>query len=109
LSSTPNQIVDLLQRALAARGLQPLTKRCATIHLEAAFDQVRPYKLTSNEEVFGLFDAGWSYLKKTWTAPSSLWKHFAEDAIERIANDLTEKSIRNRMIVEGWNASAHPA
>jgi hypothetical protein len=108
LSATPNPIVDLLQRALAARGLPALTKRCATIHLDATFDEVRPYKLTSNEEVFGLFDAGWSYLKKTWTNPSNLWRNLSEDVVERVANDLTEKSIRNRMIVEGWNASANP-
>lgn len=108
LSGTKNTILDLLQDAMATRGLMPLSKRFASINVDDAFGNVRPFSLNSSEEVYGLFDAGWDYLQKTWKSPSGLWKNLAEEDIERVTNDLVEKSIRNRMIVEGWNASANP-
>ena len=40
--------------------------------------------------------------------PIGLWEHLSENDIERISNDLIEKSIRNRMIMEGWNETTNP-
>jgi len=108
LNDRTNPILELLQNSLATRGLKKLSKRYVPVQLDDAFGDVRPYSLKSNEEVYGLFDAGWRYLKSAWTNPTGLWANLAEEDIERIANDLAEKSIRNRMILEGWNASAYP-
>lgn len=105
LNDRKNPILDLLQGVLSTRGLAPLSKRFTPINVDVAFGNVRPYRLQSNEEVYGLFDAGWQYLLKTFATPAGLWASLAEEDIERVANDLTEKSIRNRMILEGWNAS----
>lgn len=108
LQGNKNPILTLLQDAMVARGLKPLTKRFAPIEVDEAFGNARPYRLSSDEEVYGLFDAGWRYLLNTWQKPSGLWTSLPEEDIERVANDLVEKSIRNRMIEEGWNASANP-
>jgi len=107
LAGNRNAIVDLFQSALATRGLQPLSKRFASPALATAFSQVRPVTPTSNEEVYGLFDAGWRFLQQVPANPPALWASLSQQEQERVANDLTEKSIRNRMIWEGWNAAAH--
>lgn len=107
LLGNTNPILSLLQNAMTARGLKQLSIRFAQIRIEDALDNVRPYHLGSDEEVYGLFNAGWRYLMNAWGSPSGLWVNVPEDDIERVANDLVEKSIRNRMIEEGWNASAN--
>ncbi len=106
LAGTANPIVDLFQSALAARGLPPLAPAFAPVSLTQCFGNVRPFTPSSDAELFGLFQAGWIFLMEQWSAASGSWQRLAEDDRVRVANDLTEKSIRNRMLVEDWNASS---
>lgn len=105
LSDRPNPIVDLLQTALTARGHKPLSKRFVATNLDSAFANVRPYTPTSDQEVFGLFQDGWRFLNRMWNTPSGAYDMLSEAERERVVNDLAEKSIRNRMILGGWNAA----
>lgn len=104
MNGTHNPIINLFQEALSRRGFQPLTKRFQSVPIDDAFANVRPCQLNSGQDVFGLFESGWIFLQRMVDNPIGLWSTLSEAEIERIANDLTEKSIRNRMIVEGWNA-----
>jgi len=104
-SGTPNPVIEMFQEALKARGLPELRARATSIALEASFGNVRPFTPASDEELFGLFESAWNFLQTQWAAPTGPWVHFPEDDRVRLVNDLTEKSIRNHMLVEGWNAS----
>ncbi|MDA8129629.1 MAG: hypothetical protein M0Z73_13150 [Betaproteobacteria bacterium] len=108
INGKSNPILDLFQDALVCRGLPRLTHRFSNLDVEETFGNVRPCQLASDQEVFGIFDAGWSFLQQMATKPSGAWSALSEAEIERIANDLTEKSIRNMMIREGWNAALNP-
>lgn len=99
-----NPIIDLFNKALSSRGFQPITKRFNSVAIDDTFGNVRPCQLNSDKDVFGVFESGWKFLQRTIDSRIGLWSTLSEAEIERIANDLTEKSIRNRMIVEGWNA-----
>lgn len=105
LNEKPNPIIDLFQNALDRRGLSPLVKRFKSISIDDAFGNVRPYGLSSDQEVFGLFDAGWKFWQNMTLNPNGFWNNLPEENIERITNDLIEKSLRNKMIVDGWNAA----
>lgn len=102
-----NKIIDLFQAALAARGLKPLAKRYLPANINTCFASVRPCLPASNQEVFGLFPDGWDFLNSMWTSPSANYASLSEEEIERVVNDLAEKSIRNRIIAQDWNAAAH--
>ncbi|MBK8537282.1 MAG: hypothetical protein IPL59_20550 [Candidatus Competibacteraceae bacterium] len=104
LNGINNPIIDLFNKALSSRGFQPITKRFNSFAIDDTFGNVRPCQLNSGQDVFGIFESGWIFLQKTINNPIGLWSTLSEAEIERIANDLTEKSIRNWMIVEGWNA-----
>lgn len=107
LNGVANPIVDLFQGALKARGLPQLTPSFTKVSLGQTFGNVRPFTPSSDGQLFGLFEAGWSFLIDQWNGATGPWAHLAEDDRVRVANDLTEKSIRNRMLVEGWHASSH--
>lgn len=106
LNDRTNPVIELFQSCLEQRGLPRLVKRFSSINIDDAFGNVHPYDLHSDEDVYGLFHAGWQYLQRAWAHPIGNWAYLNEEEIERVSNDLTEKSIRNRMIVESWNASA---
>jgi len=108
MDGTNNPIINLFQDALSHRGFPPLTRRFQPVAIDEIFGNVRPCQLNSDENVFGLFESGWKFLQGMVDNPSGLWKTLSEAEIERITNDLTEKSIRNRMIMEGWRATANP-
>lgn len=108
LAGRPNPIVDLLQAALKARGLPQLKLNFARVTLDDNYGDVRPFMPKSDEEVFGLFDAGWAFLVNQWSSPTEVWSKLGEDDRVRAVNDLTEKSIRNRMVQEAWSEAADP-
>lgn len=108
LKGIPNPILELFQKSLHSRGLPDLNRRFTDVAIDDFFGNVRPCPLNTDQEVFGIFEAGWTFLQKMVARPSGLWANLSEAEIERITNDLTEKSIRNRMIVEGWNAALNP-
>ncbi len=108
LSGRSNKIVDLFQQALKARGLGALSARYAASNASTVFESVRPCSPSSDGEIFGLFKEGWSFLHKTWNARGTNYKSLSEAEVERVVNDLTEKSIRNRIVKEDWDATANP-
>lgn len=105
LNGRSNPIVNLLQGALKARGQKHLSKRYSTTQLDIAFAAVRPCTPESDQEVFGLFQDGWRFLSNVWNSPTGSYSLLSEAERERVVNDLAEKSIRNRMIFEGWYAA----
>jgi hypothetical protein len=109
MSGTHSPIINLFQDALTARGLSKLTKRYALCDVKDSFSNFRPCTLHSDAELFGLFEAGWGFLAQQTASPAGQWAHLPEEERERVVNDLVEKSIRNHMVVEGWNAAAHQA
>ena len=64
--------------------------------------------MTDEFELHGTIGAAWSYLADNLdnrTAPWITPNHNDAD-IERIANDLTEKTLRNASILERWTNGA---
>lgn len=108
LNNKANVIIDLFQSVLQTRGLPSLHPRFSLPVLAERFQEVRPVTLGSDSEVFGVFAAGWRFLMDMTQNPIGHWAHLSENDIERISNDLVEKSIRNRMILEGWNEATNP-
>lgn len=102
LSNKNNLVIDLFQNTLAKLGLQNLSVKYVTPDLNETYNNLRPYKINSNEEVHGIFGAAWNYFDSAIIKSNDPWKNIEEHDISRIINDLTEKSIRNRVITEKW-------
>lgn len=108
LAGRQNPIIDLYQVALKARGLPQLQLNFAGVALDDCYGDVRPFTPKSDADVFGLFDASWTFLVDQWSSPTEVWSKLGEDDRVRAVNDLTEKSIRNRMVQEAWGEAAYP-
>lgn len=106
LNARQNPIVDMFQETLTKRGLPKLGKRFDTVDVASALGDVRPFIVGSDRALFGLFEAGWRFLMHQWSQPTGDWISMSPDERVDIANDLIEKSIRNRMIREAWDAAA---
>lgn len=102
LAGKSNEYIDIYQSALAGLSLAPLTVRYATPDVARCFDNMRPYAIKSEKELHGILDAGWEYLARAHQKDHSPWKELEEHEIDRIINDLIEKSVRNWMITEKW-------
>jgi len=108
LSGKPNPILDMFQQTLSTRGLPALAVRFRLPDVDDTFGNVRPCKLESDADIFGAFAAGWGFLSRMNNKPTGLWASLPVEDIERVTNDLIEKSIRNRMISEGWDEATNP-
>lgn len=102
LSGTPHVLIDAFNLALKARAQPQLLKRFSRPSLQHCFDIIRPVTITSDAEVHGVLDAAWEYLDQAADGNAEPWKSLDDFEIERVINDLVEKSIRNRMILEQW-------
>lgn len=101
------QIVQLFNRELTALGKPNLSLRFKMPDIEECFNRIVPYRLGSVDELHGLFPAGLALLKRAIRRESEPWASIEEFEIERIINDLVEKTIRNHSTVEKWkNASS---
>jgi hypothetical protein len=107
LEGRPNPIIDMFQTTLTQLELPPLARRFDTVALEHSLGNVRPFDVSSDRTLFGLFESGWDFLMRQWNAGAGDWEHIAQDDRVDVVNDLIEKSIRNRMIREAWDAAAH--
>lgn len=110
LAGRSTSIIPLFQACLQQLGLPPLQIEHVALNLDAAFDDIRTHAITSKSELHGMFNSAWAYLESAldnrsapWIAPSSTTAD-----IERVVNDLTEKSIRNASIRERWDSGATP-
>jgi hypothetical protein len=107
LNGDNHPVVDLIQNTLNRLGLPRLEKRFVKPEFESCFNNVRPCKLNSDKEVHGLIAYGWNFLKEMQSRSMPPWDTMEAIRIERTINNLVEKSIRNKMIVDKWkNASS---
>lgn len=106
MSGTPNVIVDLFRSTLDTLGLAKLEKHYAPPDIGPFFDNIRPYELKSVEEVHGIFESAYHFLDDAEKRNRAPWDSMEEEQIERIVNDLVEKSTRNWMIKERWKSGA---
>jgi len=104
LSGTPHSLIEAFNLALKARAQPRLQLRFSSPALNECFDAIRPVPLASDSQVHGVLDAAWEYLDRAAERSTEPWKSLGDLEIERVINDLVEKSIRNRMILEQWNS-----
>jgi len=102
LSGNNNPIVDIFQNALIKRGLPELKKRYTTPEISNTFGNLRPYTIQNDQELHGILEAAWSFFDVAIKKESLPWSEIEESKISKIINDLTEKSIRNKVIKEKW-------
>lgn len=101
-ASTP--LIDLFQRCLAQQRLPALSVRFQLPVLAVPYDDLRPYQVQDERELHGALGAAWSYLSDCLDRRRAPWitATTTDAEIERIANDLTEKTLRNASIRERW-------
>ena len=103
LKGETNKVIDAFNLALRGLRLSPLSLRYKRPDIATVFDQVRPYPIQSDAEIHGLFEAGWDFLNEAQKQDRDPWKKMRPEDVERIVNNLAEKSIRNYMIQRKWN------
>lgn len=108
LAGVSHPTIDLMQNALTALRLPTLKKIFDPVDVAPDFDDIRTFVPSSIEQVYGLFDSAWGYLFNRIDSQLNPW-HLPDrrdSVVEALANDLTEKSIRNFAIREAWGAAA---
>lgn len=102
LEGRTNKYIDAIRKIMLKLKLPELKIRYSKPDLTSCFNNIRPYNIKSIEEVHGILDASWDFLKDAQASDASPWCDIDEFEIHRIVNDLVEKSIRNRMVQEKW-------
>jgi len=102
VSGTQHFLVDAFNQALKARRLPPLSLRYERVNVSQQFKAIRPVTLSSIKQVYGIFDAAWEFLDSEADNAQDPWNRMDPGEIERVVNDLVEKSIRNWMVRERW-------
>jgi hypothetical protein len=103
LSGKENKLLQTINSVLVDLGYPRLSIKFSKPDVSSCFDNLRPYNFRNTEELHGIFEAGFDYLEKVNSAPTELWRNFADYQKDKVLNDLIEKSIRNKMITEKWN------
>ena len=104
LKGNPSQIFQLFQQCVSNLNAPALTVMHDAPDLRTPLDDIRPYVIQSERELHGIFESGWNYLADALDQHVPAWSTSLPDAdIERIINDLIEKSIRNHSILERWS------
>ncbi|AYH46340.1 hypothetical protein B6N31_00665 [Dickeya fangzhongdai] len=112
LSQTKNAVVDMFNVVISEfHKDQKLLCPCLSLPLHSqsvssSFDNVRPFKIADKNEMHTFINNSWHYLCETWENPTGVWTGLSKENIEKTINDLTEKSIRNIMVVEKWSTYA---
>ena len=108
LDGRTTPLIDLFQQCLTQQDKPALTKIFTLPTMSTAFDDLRPYETADEPELHGTLSAAWTYLndcldnrRRPWIRPA-----MSDADIERITNDLTEKTIRNASIRERWTNGA---
>lgn len=110
LSGKKNPVVDMFNFIINlmfkdGKILVPnLTQPAVSPDISISFDNIRPYSIKDRNEMHSFIDSGWSYLCNTWERPKGIWEGVEKKEIEKIVNDLVEKSIRNFMILNKWGS-----
>lgn len=103
-------ITDVFQHSLKQQGLPALTARFQLPAIDACYGDLRPYRVRDERELHGTLGAAWTYLGNCLDARGAPWIRtgMTDADIERIVNDLTEKTLRNASIRERWSSGAAP-
>ena len=102
LAGRTTPLIDVFQKALAQQQKPPLSIRFRLPALTASYDDLRPYQIADEQELHGALGAAWTYLASCLDHRLAPWINgsAADAEIERVANDLTEKTLRNASIRE---------
>ena len=108
LSQKNHPIVDLFQISLSARGLPPLSPKFHVVDVTGAFKDLRTFIPTGIPAVHGLFDSAWRFMFDSIDNGRNPWglASITDGDIERVTNDLVEKSIRNFALRRKWDVAA---
>jgi hypothetical protein len=103
-------LIALFQGCLVQLGLPALKIEYSSPSIRDAFDDIRTFQISSEAELHGLFESAWKYFEDALDKRAAPWAStgMTDAEIERIVNDLTEKSIRNASIRERWSSGAAP-
>lgn len=103
LDGTPDPKIKVIQNALIRLGAPVLAPRYLLPTISSAYDDLRTYVVQSVPEVHGLLASAWAYFEGA-LANGFPWARtpLHEGNIEKVVNDLTEKSIRNYSIRMMW-------
>jgi hypothetical protein len=102
LTGSKNKIIDNFNESLQVLKLPELKPQFVKPDISEAFNNTRPYVIQSDGELHGILEAGWDLLENIKNTPTEPWKNLDPFDVDRILNDLIEKSIRNKMIKEKW-------
>jgi hypothetical protein len=104
LTGQTGGLIDAFQHSLSLLGGVPLSVVYRAPDVKQPFDDIRPYHIADSPELHGIFESAWTYLADALDNRSPPWVKpaFSESEIERVVNDLAEKSIRNMSIRERW-------
>ena len=109
LGGNAHATIQLFQNCLRTLTAPRLALSHTPPDLNASLDDIRPYVIKSEDELHGIFESGWNYLNAALDHRTPPWSAALPDAdVERIINDLIEKSIRNHSIVERWSNGTSP-
>jgi hypothetical protein len=110
LAGRQTGLIGVFQSSLQQLSLPPLQIEFDTPDVRTSFDDIRTYPITSKRELHGIFGAAWKYLEEGLDQRSAPWipPTFTDADVERVVNDLTEKSVRNASIKERWDSGATP-
>jgi hypothetical protein len=110
LAGQSDPLIDMFQNLLIRLGTGPLSIGYRVPDLRQSFDDIRTYQIVDEAELHGIFESAWSYLGDALDKRSPPWAkpHLTDGDIDRVINDLIEKSIRNMSIREKWASGATP-
>jgi hypothetical protein len=108
ISGRADPLALLYQKCLTQQKIPNLTKFFVPPSIGKYFDDIRPYQIMDSSELHGTLSAAWSYLATCLDKREAPWiEHSTTDEeIERVVNDLTEKTLRNASIRERWSNGA---
>lgn len=107
LRGSTHPYIELFQQSLQALKAPTLSTMSVAPNIKEALDDIRPYVIKNEAELHGLFESGWSYLDAALDRRGAPWAAtLTAPDIERIVNDLIEKSFRNHSIKLRWENGA---
>lgn len=104
LNGIDRPVVKILKNAVSRRASNTLESKYEVPEIFQNFNDVLTYPVESRAELFGLFQASWTYLEMQLDQPTASWidQATSEFVIEKTVNDLTEKSLRNFEVKQRW-------
>lgn len=102
--------LEALQQSLKLLSAPALVTRYTSTSLIDAFSDLRPVSILNEPQLHGMFADAWDYFVQSSSSQTSIWTGRPTDVeeVQRIVNDLAEKSIRNYSIKTLWDANATP-